>query len=73
MVQMFDKHYVSKIYNLRTLEKDFSLPKYKTDYCRQSFAFTGAKLWNSLPTYVKEAQSLESFKIMLRKHLLQHK
>ena len=61
MVQMFDKHYGSKTCNLRTSEKDFSLRKCNTDYCRQSFAFTGAKLWNSLRTYLKEALSLKSF------------
>ena len=41
MVQMFDKHFGSKKYDLRTSNKDFSLPSCKTNYYRQSFAFTG--------------------------------
>ena len=56
MVQMFDKHYGSKKYDLRTSNKDFLLPRCKTNYYRQRFAFTEAKLRNSLPTYLKEAQ-----------------
>lgn len=73
MVQMFDKNKGSKNYNLRNSEMDFKLQKSKTDYYSKSFAISGAKLWNSLPEYLKEAQSLESFKKQLRKHLRRHK
>ena len=73
MMQMFEKNYGSKCYGLRNSEKNFQLPNCKTDHYRKSFAFSGAKLWNSVPAYLKEAQSLETFKRQLRNHLRQHK
>ena len=72
MVQMFDKSYGSKCYGLRNSEKNFQLPNCKTDHYRKSFAFSGAEIWNSLPANLKEAQSLETFKKQLKKHLHQH-
>jgi len=35
------------------------LPKSRTDFYRNSFAFTGAKTWNDLPNSLKEETSLK--------------
>ena len=47
--------------NLRHSE-NLILPKPKTEYLRKSFAFSGVKVWNSLPVYLKNQVSLSSFK-----------
>ena len=54
------------IYNLRRSNKNLRIPKARTDYYRYSFAFTGAKLWNSLPDDLKEETSLHQFKKRLK-------
>ena len=54
-------------YNLRNLNKSLALPKARTDFYRKSFAFTGAKIWNSLTHSLKlKEQSLETFKTKLK-------
>ena len=59
---------VKKInHNLRTkllLEQ----PQFKTiKYGRESLKYEGAKLWNSLENFIKESQTLYSFKEMVKK------
>ena len=48
---------------------NFDLPVNRTDYYNSSFAFTGAKLWNSLPDELKHEPSLKRF-IKRLEHLL---
>ena len=36
-------------YGLRSSRMNFELPKNRTNYFKNSFAFTGAKVWNNLP------------------------
>ena len=38
-------------------------------YGHRSFQFSAALLWNNLPTYIKEAQTVTSFKTLLKHHL----
>ena len=56
-------HYANsgREYNLRRSE-NLILPKPKTEYLRKSFTFSGVKVWNSLPVYLKNQVSLSSFK-----------
>ena len=63
---MFSKNIGTSCYNLRTSREDIALPRARTDYYRNSFAFTGAKIWNSLPNDLKCERSLESFKNKLK-------
>lgn len=65
LIDMFSKK-TTKSQSLRRSDKDLELPQVRTEQYRKSFAFTGAKLWNSLPKIVKEKQSLGSFKHSLR-------
>ena len=51
----------SENYNLRQSNLNLELPKNRTEYYSSSFAFSGAKLWNSLPEHVKTAPSLRAF------------
>lgn len=48
---------------------EFKYPPARIDFCKQSFAFSGAVLWNSLPKRVKEAGALSIFKNSLFNHL----
>ena len=41
-------------YGLRSSRMNFELPKNRTNYFKNSFAFTGAKVWNNLPNALKE-------------------
>ena len=56
-------HYANseREYNLRRSE-NLIFPKPKTEYLRKSLTFSGVKVWNSLPVYLKNKVSLSSFK-----------
>ena len=41
-------------YGLRSSRMNLALPKSRTDFYRNSFSFTGAKIWNDLPNSLKE-------------------
>ena len=40
---------------------NLALPKSRTDFYRNSFAFTGAKIWNDFPNSFKEESLLKKF------------
>ena len=65
---MFPKKTGSKSHCLRSSSKDLQLPKVRSEHMKNSFAFTGAKLWNSLPSELKEVQSLQIFKKKIEHH-----
>ena len=46
------------------------VPKARTNYFKNSFASAGAKLWNSLPSSLKEETSSKQFKAKTRSYLL---
>ena len=52
-------------YRLRDRVMNLSLMKPNTNYLKNSFAHSGAKLWNSLPGEIKVSNSLKSFKTLL--------
>ena len=64
--EMFQRDFGSKVYDLRSSDRNYVLPKNRTDYYNKSFAFTGAKVWNSLPNDLKQITSLETFKKRLK-------
>lgn len=47
-----------------------NIPKPRVDLFKQSFSYSGAKLWNSLPARVASAPSMKRFKERLHKYLL---
>ena len=49
-------------YNLRGSTSKLCLPQPKTEFLKKSFSYNGAKLWNELPTKVREMKSLVAFK-----------
>jgi hypothetical protein len=51
----------------------FLLPRTRIDLYKSSFAFSGAKVWNSLPAKVRACRTLSTFKKAARKHFLSQK
>ena len=51
--------YNPSVFSLRILRRNLALPAvtYKTDYHRNSFAYTGAKIWNALPDEINHTKS----------------
>ena len=56
-------------YNVRNADELY-VPYARLDVRKFSLKISGAKLWNVLPTYIKESSSLDMFKQNLRKHLI---
>lgn len=49
-------------YYLRSSETDLKLPLPNSEFLRRSLSFSGAKLWNGLPSEAKYCNSLNAFK-----------
>ena len=60
--EIFVSNIGRSIYNLRTPRWNLALPAVKTNYYRNSFAYTGAKVWNALPDNLKGEKSTAAFK-----------
>ena len=45
-------------YNLRDSENKLNVPSPRTNYYKNSFSYSGATLWNSLPRDIRHAESL---------------
>ena len=69
--QMFTHSASFHDYGLRSSRMNLALPKSRTDFYRNSFSFTGAKIWNELPNSLKEETSLKRFMGKLD-HYYQH-
>ena len=50
-------------YNLRNSSTDLLLPHPKREFLKNSFKFSGARLWNSLPLQAKLSESEYTFKM----------
>ena len=53
-------------YGLPSSKMNIELPKNRTNYFKNSFTLTGAKVWNNLPNSLKEEKSLERCKSKLK-------
>ena len=59
-------------YNLRSASKNnLNVIKSNTNYLNISFTHSSAKIWNSLPSNIKNITQLHTFKYECKKHLLQ--
>ena len=52
-------------YNLRDSDGKLAIPLPRTNYYKNSFGYSGAVLWNSLPSAARQATSLTSFQRLL--------
>ena len=53
-------------YNLRDSEDKLNVPLPRTNYYKNSFSYSGATLWNSLPRDIRQAESLGLFKRLIK-------
>ncbi|RMX49139.1 hypothetical protein pdam_00003948 [Pocillopora damicornis] len=56
-------------YSLRDSVSKLVVPCPRTNYLKNSFSYSGATLWNSLPCSIRESSSLNQFKRLLYKKL----
>ena len=52
-------------YALRDSVNKLVVPFPRTNYMKNSFSYSGATLWNSLPCNIRESASLNQFKRLL--------
>ena len=64
---MFDVNTSQLSYDIRSSRMNLIVPKAITNYFRNSFASAGAKLWNSLPSSLKERLLLNNNYLRLYK------
>ena len=66
MRSMFtDRESVTSI-QLRASEGKLAVPMPHTNYLKNSFSYSGAVLWNSLPIGLRQAQSIDQFRVGCR-------
>ena len=52
-------------YNLRDSQNKLAIPLPRTNYYKNSYDYSGAVLWNSLPSAARQATSLNNFRRLL--------
>ena len=57
-------------YDLRNSFHKLMLPRPRTNYLKQSFSYSGALLWNSLPENVGEIKSVSKSNMYLSRRTL---
>ena len=57
-----DRSSVSNNYSLRGTKGKLAIPQPLTNYMKNSFSYSGAVLWNSLPIELQQADSLSEFR-----------
>ena len=62
--RLFTQYYSN--YNLRNSEGKLALPNPRTNYLKRSFSYSGATLWNNLPSSLKNVGSVDRFKRTLK-------
>ena len=63
--RFIQKSDVITAYNLRDSDGKLAIPLPRTNYYKNSFGYSGAVLWNSLPSAARQATSLTSFRRLL--------
>ena len=59
--------YRQYVYGLRKTTLQLEVPKPTTNFKKRSIAYRSSKLWNSLPTDVKQSISFAAFKVAIDK------
>ena len=56
--------------NTRASLVDLRLPDYRSKLGRSTFLYTGGEEWNKIPNNIKGAQSVNGFKVQLKKWMM---
>ena len=71
-VPEFCKYYFNRIdHNYSTSSTDVNIPKVKLEVGKMTFQYTGAVLYNDLPSKIKQSSTFKTFKTKVFKHLFQ--
>ena len=61
----------SSVYSLRSsTHQNLSIPKHRNELFKRTLQYSGAIIWNGLPSNLRSAPSLASFKQNLFKHII---
>ena len=64
----------SEYYSLRSIENNnMAIPKHNTELFKNSFQYSGTKIWNALPITLRTACSLPAFKHNLYRHIISNR
>ena len=66
---MFTARRSTSTYSLRNCEGKLAIPLPCTNFLKKKISYSGAVLWNSSPTNLRQAQTLASFKSGCRRFL----
>ena len=64
---------ISRIHEHATrsaVKGDFFVPRKTTSIAQQAVSVAGPRLWNMIPSTIRNAQSIDTFKIGLKEHYL---
>ena len=70
---MFTDRRAISAYSLRNCEGKLAVPLPRINFLKNSFSYNGAVMWNSLPTNLRQAQTIASFKSGCRGFLFDNK
>ena len=68
LAELFEQKRNITQYDLRGSSTSLQLPQPKTEKLKKSFSYDGARVWNSLPAYVRNSDTLTIFKNGIRAH-----
>ena len=66
-------HNISSLHGHATrsaVKDDFFVPSETTSIAQQAVLVAGARLWNMIPSTIRNAQSIDTFKVKLKEHYL---
>ena len=70
---MFTDRSVISTYSLGNCEVKLAVPLPRINFLKNSFSYNGAVMWNSLPTNLRQAHTIASFKSGCRDFLFDNK
>jgi hypothetical protein len=56
-------------YKLQNISSGLYLPQPRTNNMKKSFIYDGAKLWNTIPSEIRESKSLSCFQKKIAAHI----
>ena len=66
-------HDISRIHEHATrsaVKGDLFVPRKTTSIAQQAVSVAGARLWNMIPSTIRNAQSIDTLKVKLKEHYL---
>ena len=68
LLSKFTYHSDVSSYSLRGTNDNLTIPLLHTNFIKNSFSYSGAVLWNSLPIELRQANSFGAFRAGCKQH-----